>query len=66
MRSEFLLPPNAFARFRHSDDGTITVEYAIAITIGAALAGILLTVVTAGWVSELISEMFRDSLEVKR
>ncbi|GAA2788325.1 DUF4244 domain-containing protein [Crossiella cryophila] len=66
MRSEFLLPPNAFARFRHSDDGTITVEYAILISTCAAIAGVLLAFVTGGWLSEWIADMFRDSLEVKR
>ncbi|MCK2237674.1 MULTISPECIES: DUF4244 domain-containing protein [unclassified Crossiella] len=66
MRSEFLLPPNAFARFRHSDDGTITVEYAIVIMVCAAVGGALLTFVTGGWLSEWITDMFQDSLEVKR
>ncbi|WHT19788.1 DUF4244 domain-containing protein [Crossiella sp. CA-258035] len=66
MLPETFLLPKPFPRFCQADDGTVSVEYALSMTVAAVLAGGLLFVCKQDWVVDLITDLVRGSLTVDK
>ncbi|MGW0517959.1 DUF4244 domain-containing protein [Crossiella sp. NPDC003009] len=66
MLPETFLLPKPFPHFCQADDGTVSVEYALIMTVAAVVAGALLFVMNQEWVREAFTDLVRGSMTVDK
>ncbi|MCO1578930.1 DUF4244 domain-containing protein [Crossiella sp. SN42] len=66
MLPETFLLPKPFPRFCQADDGTVSVEYALIMTVAAVVAGALLFVMNQEWVRDAFTDLVRGSMTVDK